>query len=126
MSEILHQSILSDTELRLKCLEFVVQKSNSYSYNWPNYQLVETEIIFKYIKEGRLPDHAVDFANGKTMIDYSNGEIVADRLLERAFKLLMQERKQCNQPAQSSDKNTDNLKQPKSRFSNLLGRFRRK
>lgn len=107
-------STLGTPELRLKCLEFVV--NHHHGYNWPIYQMIEAEMIMRYITLGELPASSLEFANAKTSLHI---------LLQEALKQLIKERDNSNKAANGSNADANNLKKPESKLARLLCFFRR-
>lgn len=107
---------ISDTSvIRLKCLEFIVNHDGNY--RWPIFQMIEAEILFQYVTQGKLPTRNNEFCNAHESVDL---------LLERAFQELIKERDKGYKPTDSGNTNTNNLKNPESIFTRLFSRFRRK
>ena len=100
--------ILSDENLRLKCLEFVVE--SGHQYNFPVYQMIGASMLFRYIKSGTLP-----------VID----DVNADDLILSAIEQLSKKREDAQQATRSGDPNADRLEVPKkpvSFFAKVFGR----
>lgn len=102
--------VLSDPEIRLKCLEFAEKYRTSNSLM----SMVEATMLFDWVTKNKFPLHANHFINQPEGLN---------QLLEKAFKELIQERDQRDQPTQSSNANTDNLKKPKPHVKSFFSRF---
>lgn len=115
MPETISISILSDEEIRMRCLEIVVNKSSTYDF--PVYHMVEASILFRFVKEGNIP------SLGKM---YSRNANWSELLIEKALDLIIEERKQSNQAAYGSDTDPNDFGIPESFISRFFSGFRRK
>lgn len=103
---------MNDQELRLKCVEFVAQYS---SFDFPVYQMIEAEMLYRYISTGELP-----------VRDNSSAFETAANILEAALEELKKKVADGNQSTDSSNDNSDKLPVPKSFIKRFLSGFRRK
>lgn len=115
MSENVNTSILSDEEIRMRCLEIVVSKSDRYDF--PVYHMIEASILFRFVKKGEIP------SLGKI---YSRNANWSELLIEKALDLIIEERKQSNQSTYGCDTDPDDFGIPKSFISRFFSGFRRK
>ena len=113
MVENIHYTEISDQELRLKCLEFVLGHEGRIDY--PLYQMIQASILFRFIKEGIIPTAS------KT---YRPNDNFADQLIQKALDVLIDERAKSNQATQGGNGNADNLDIPEHLVSRFLSRFR--
>lgn len=104
---------MNEQELRLKCIELIIEKEGGY--NFPVYQMIEAEMLYKYITEGKLPKSS----NNKAPIEI-------DKLLQKSLDELIKERSNCNQSTGGCNPNSDDLQIPKTFIYRFLSKLRRK
>lgn len=102
---------MNDQELRLKCLGFVAQYS---SFDFPVYQMIEAEMLFNYLKTGKLP-----------VENFALASISASDLLKASLKQLSKEIEQGDQSADGSNDNSSKLDVPQSLIDRFLSKLRR-
>jgi hypothetical protein len=86
-----------DQELRLKCIEFVTRQE-TYVTSSPILHMIHAQMLFRYIKTGTLP-----------IISYPDANKFTDDLLQKSLDLMIEERKQCEQPNETADQNPQAL-----------------
>lgn len=115
MPENINTTIVSDEELRLECIRFTIKNDCSHgAYNFPLYQMLEAQMLYQWIRTGILP------IPGK-----KSSATMASDLLQKALDVLIEERKQSNQAAYSSDTDPNDLDIPESFLSRFLSVLRR-
>lgn len=111
--DVFNQNVLPDEQIRMECVNLVVQRE--HGYNFPVYHMIEAEMLYQYVKSGKIP-----------MSGFENAGIAVEMLLNTSLDQLINERKNSNQTADSSNKNADSLQIPESFVNRFLSKLRRK
>lgn len=95
--------MLSDEELRLKCIDFV-SRQDHYHPGHPVETMINAQMLFQFVKSGKLP-----------MVGLPDAQEFTELVVEKALDLLGEKRNDGYQSASGSNQNPVQL--------NLLEKF---
>lgn len=106
--------MLSDEELRLKCIDFV-SRQGQFQPGHPVETMIHAQMLFQFVKSGTLP-----------IIGLPEAQEFTDLVVKKALDLLIEKRKDSDDSADCCNKNPVQLNFLEKLASSLAENFRGK